>query len=361
MLATVQLAGGNRSGAETTLRQDLKLVGPDLATSSRLVELLLEDKQTGEAVTVAEAAREAAPENTRALWLLGRTRMKAGQKAVALSTLSSALRQSDDPGLTNNIAYELADGGYANDEVEAAIRSAVKKLTDETAAWSLSDADQDIADMRRRSSLLVATWDTLGWTIYKSPSGHEPARLGESARYLVASWHNCLTPIVGLHLGNLQEAQHHPAEALVTYQLADAASSHVDLRGLAKAADLVQRELAARIEALKKSQPAAALKDPAEALRRQLKLLAGASGNQPLVIPYRMLLTADGIHNAVPLATSDGDHGDPDPGRDLSRFHRAIPAVWIPADSPARILRSAVLNCHSGVCEVMLTPLAATR
>jgi hypothetical protein len=181
------------------------------------------------------------------------------------------------------------------------------RLVDLAAAATLTTSEQDITKMRGRSSLLVASWDTLGWTIYKSPTGHEPARLAEAERYLVAAWHNSLHAEVGLHLGELQEALHRPGEALVTYQLAEAGSSHVDLRGVQQAPTPLQRELTRRTERLKRVRPSAALKDPAGTLHEQLQLGAGSSGGQTLVMPYRMLLTAEGVRSLVPLETSEGD------------------------------------------------------
>ena len=148
-LAGAQLAQGKRPDAEATLQRRLEAVGSDATISIQLAQMLLEDENFAEAVVVAEVAREADPTNQRLLWLLGRTRMKAGQKAAGLSTLSAALRETDDPGLRNDIAYELTDAGYATDEVEAATRKVVDQLTAETAAWTLTTPD---TEMRRRSS-----------------------------------------------------------------------------------------------------------------------------------------------------------------------------------------------------------------
>jgi tetratricopeptide (TPR) repeat protein len=361
LLATAQLAQGKRPEAEATLLRCLETTGPHAVVSTQLVGMLFEDENYALAVTVAEDASNADPTNQRLRLLLGRARMKGREKAAGLSTLNVVLRDTDDPGLRNDAAYEIADAGYATDEVEAASRKTVDQLTAETAAWTLTTSEQDITEMRGRSSLLVASWDTLGWTIYKSPTGREPARLAEAERYLAAAWHNSLHAEVGQHLGELQEALHRPGEALVTYQLAEAASSHVDLRGVRQAPTPLQRELTRRIERLTRVRPSAGLKDPAGALHEQLNLSAGSSGGQSLVMPYRMLLTAEGVRNLVPIETSEGDQGKADSVRDLARARQAVPSTWVPAGSTARLLRSAVLNCHQDVCELMLTPLSSTR
>jgi hypothetical protein len=105
----------------------------------------------------------------------------------------------------------------------------------------------------------------------------------------------------------------------------------------------------ARIERLEKLQPKTTAGEPGVLLNQQLKLSAGPSEGRSVVAPYRMMLTAKGPQNLVALKGADGDHGKPDPKKDLARMERAIPKTWIPAGSSARLLRSAVLNCHQDV------------
>ena len=361
LLATGQIAQGKRTEAEATLHRRLEVIGPNAPIATQLTEMLLEDGNASEALSVAEEARKADPSNKRLLWLLGRTRMKAGQKAAGLSTLSATLRETEDSELRNDIAYELADNGYATAEIEAASREVVRKLTAETATWNLTTADQDIAEMRRNSNLLVAAWDTLGWTIFRSATGKEPLRLAEAECYLAAAWQNNLRADVGLHLGDVQEARHHAASALTTYQLAEAASPHFDVRGVHQPPTPIQRELAQKIKRLKKAQPRAVSKEPGEAFSQLSKLPAGASNGQSLVVPYRMLLGGDGVLSAVATETTDGDHGKPDLVRDLARLRKAVPPTWVPAGSSARLLRSGVLNCHQAICEVLVNSVSSTR
>jgi len=360
-MATAQMAQGKRPAAEATLRRRLKTVGPDPSVTIRLVQMLLEDGNSKDAVGIAEDASQADFANQRLRWLLGRARMKDGQKAAGAATLFVALREADDPGLRNDIAYELADADHATQEVEDASRKSVEQLTSESANWTLSTADQDVREMRSRSNLLVASWDTLGWTIYKSPTGHAPGRLEEAKHYVASAWQNSLRPEVGLHLGELEEAQHHFAEALAIYQLARAAAPDFDLRGVHQPPTGMQRDFTARLDRLKKAHPQAVIKEPNEKFKNELKLDAGPSRGQSIVAPYRLLLAAGGVQSAVPIESSDGDHGKADLSRDIDRFRRAIPASWVPPGSAARVLRSAVLNCHQEICEVMVTPLSATR
>lgn len=361
LLANTQLAQDKRSDAEATLRLRLKVVGPDAGTSMLLVDLLQQDDNPTAALHAAEEASTADPTNQRLKVMLGRARLKAGDKAAGAATLLTALREADDPGLRNDAAYELANNDQWTQEVEDAARKAVDQITQETQSWTLTTADQDISEMRKRSALLVASWDTLGWAIYKSPTGREPARLAEAEHYIAAAWQNDLHAEVGTHLAELQLAMHRPAEALVTLQLARATTPEFNALGVRQQPSAVQRDLDGRIERLRKLQPKAALTDPRAALNQQSRLEAGASGGQSIVAPYRMLLTAHGIQNIVALKAEDGDHGKPDPARDLPRIDHAIPKTWIPAESSARLLRSSLLKCHQDVCEVILTPLAVTR
>jgi hypothetical protein len=293
--------------------------------------------------------------------MLGRAQLKAGEKAAGAATLLTALRETDDPGLLNDVAYELVDNGQWTPEVEEAARKAVDQITTKTTSWSLTNPDQDITEMRKQSSLLVASWDTLGWAIYKSETGKEPVRLAEAERYIAAAWHNGLRAEVGLHLGELQEGQSHQAEALATYQIARGSTTEFNSLGVRQPPNSQQRELDRRIERIKKLQPKAARDDPGHTLRNQLKLAAGPYSGENLVLPYRLLLSADGIQTPVPLKSVDGDHGKPDPGKDIERIQRAIPKTWIPTGSSARLLRSVVLNCHQSTCELVVSPLTLTR
>lgn len=361
LLAAAQIAQGKRADAEDTLRQRLKVMGPDAGASMDLTRLLLDDGNPKEALAVVEAASKADPPNQRLRWMLGKARFKAGQKAAATSTLLTVMREVDDPDLRNDAAYDLADNGQAIPEVEEAARKTVDQLTKESAAWSLTSADQDITEMRKKSSLLVLSWDTLGWVIYKSETGKEPARLREAELYIAAAWHSGLHAEVGLHLGDLQEATHHPSEALATYQVARAATPESNSLGVRRPPNPLQHELDGRIERITKLLPKAALNDPAHTLRNQLNLDAGSYKGESLVLPYRFLLSADGIQTPMPLQSIDGDHGKPDTARDSKRIEQAIPKTWIPAGSSARLVRSVVLNCHQNNCDLVVSPLMGTR
>jgi tetratricopeptide (TPR) repeat protein len=361
LLSTAQIAQGKRTDGEDTLRKRLKVMGPDAGASMDLTRLLLDDGNPKEALAVAETASKADPLNQRLRWMLGRARIKAGEKAAGTSTLLTAMREADEPGLRNDAAYELADNGQALPEVEEVARKIVDQLTTESAAWTLTSADQDITEMRKKSALLVSSWDTLGWVIYKSETGKEPARLHEAELYIAASWHSGLRAEVGLHLGELQEAAHHSAEALATYQMARAATPQSDSLGVRQPPNLQQRELDGRIARLTKLLPKAALDDPAHSLKDQLKLDVGPYSGESLVLPYRLLLSADGIQTPIPLQSIDGDHGKPDPVRDSKRIAKAIPKSWIPSGSSARLVRSVVLNCHQKSCDLAVAPLQFTR
>jgi tetratricopeptide (TPR) repeat protein len=361
LLANTQLGQGNKTDAEATLRSRLKTIGPDESTSLKLAQVLLDDDNPKEALAVADAASKADYTNQRLRWMLGRARLKAGQKAAGTSTLLAALREADDPGLRNDIAYELVDNGQWTPEVEEAARKEVDQISTKTAAWSLTDADQDINEMRKQTALLVASWDTLGWAIYKSETGKDPGRLAEAERYIAAAWHNSLRGEVGLHLGELQAAQKHSAEALATYQVARASTPEFNGLGIRQPPNALQRDLDDRIDRLKKLLPKAALEDPAHTLRDQLQLDAGSYKGDNLVLPYRFLLSADGIQTPVPLHSIAGDQGKPDPVRDSKRIEQAIPKTWIPTGSSARLLRSVILNCHQSSCDLAVMPLMATH
>ena len=101
------MAQGKRTDAETTLRRRLKAVGPDPGISTGLAQMLLEDEKPAEALAVAEEGAKADTANPRLQLLLGRIRVKAGDKAAGHATLLTALRATEDAGLRNDLCLRV--------------------------------------------------------------------------------------------------------------------------------------------------------------------------------------------------------------------------------------------------------------
>src|SRR5271156_4365242 len=67
-----------------------------------------------------------------------------------------------------------------------------------------------------QSRLLIASWDTLGWILFRE------GKVEEAMPLIVAGWRNALVPEAGDHLGQVYEAMDKKEEALSAYRLAAA-------------------------------------------------------------------------------------------------------------------------------------------
>lgn len=100
------------------------------------------------------------------------------QKTVAVKAL---LETTNNPLVMSNAAYELADAGQELPLDEEKVRTASEQLTKETESWML---DESPAVLKQKTSLLVASWDTMGWILYKED------RVREAASHIDAAWMN---------------------------------------------------------------------------------------------------------------------------------------------------------------------------
>src|SRR6185312_10570993 len=66
----------------------------------------------------------------------------------------------------------------------------------------------------QRTSLLIATWDTLGDIL------SQENKLDEARDYLAAAWANGENPAIAMHYGSVLEKLHKPGEALRIYESA---------------------------------------------------------------------------------------------------------------------------------------------
>ncbi|WP_125485334.1 hypothetical protein [Edaphobacter aggregans] len=170
----------------------------DLAATNLLAQLLMTDNENAEAVKVLKLAATKNPEDKTLMLRLGRAEMAAGQNLEGTSTLTALLQDSTDAEILNDAAYELADANSEMDLAEKSCRKALDILTTESAAWTL---DGDAKTQAAKSTLLVATWDTMGWILF-----HE-GNLDEAEGYVQAAWRNNSHSEVGLHLGEIEEAR----------------------------------------------------------------------------------------------------------------------------------------------------------
>ena len=167
----------------------------------QLSQVLADDEKTTESVLAAKDAVTRAPEGAekheQAVLQLGKAQMRADMKDEATATLGDLLRNTNDPGVMNDAVYELADAGKELALDEEKERVAIERRTDETKTWTL---DESPTLLKQKTQLLLASWDTMGWILYKE------GKLKEALSYLEAARMGRPNPTVTTHLWKVRAA-----------------------------------------------------------------------------------------------------------------------------------------------------------
>ncbi len=343
MLGQVQLSMGRRKDAIETLRSWSAAQEDNPAPTVALVGMLLEDKSATEAVSVAEAAMAKLPEDKKKdanlQIALGKAQMMAGMKEQGRATLLGLMQSTEDPLMMNNSAYELADAGFDLSAAETATRTALEKMEDESKTWTLDENPQMLA---AKSQLFAATWDTMGWILYRE------GRLPEAESYLKAAWRNNQNAEEGKHLAELLEKKGDKSAALTAYELAGATIADYDAMGVKKAPGEKKVELEKRAEALRKAGVKPSTHDP-NTLQELRTIPLGAAKGMSGTGEYRLLLSQGKVVRAEALGSKTLEGGE-------ERVKTvAVTGFW-PVGSQAQLVKTGFLNCHANVCEVVLEP-----
>jgi tetratricopeptide (TPR) repeat protein len=319
---------------KTTLAEWAAADTRDPRPSTALAAILLQDGDNVEAVTAAEAAIARLPEeakkNERILLVLGEAQLRAGMKEKGHDTLLAVMKDTKDPMVMNDTAYELADAGQELAEDETFARKAIEMITAETKTWTL---DENSNASVARSRQLFAAWDTLGWILYRK------GKLDEAESYLKATWVNFQSDTTAEHMGELAAAKGNKNEALTTYRLGIAAS-HPGAE---------QKKLQERAEALQKAGAKSSVNDAPKKLQEDRKISLGAPNGLNGVAEYRLLLSAGKVMQAKKSGDKELPGGE-------ERLKEAKLAGYWPAGSDAVLVRNGMLNCYSSVCELVLIP-----
>jgi tetratricopeptide (TPR) repeat protein len=344
-LAQAQINLGHNEEAKETLKRWAGVQPDNTTPSIRLVNLLCADNKPAEAVTEAEAAVARLPEDKKkdeSLQLaLGIAQLKAGMKERGDSTLLAVMQSTTNPSMMNSCAYELADVGLELTAGEKATRTALEKMEEESKTWTL---DENPQTLNAKSRLIAATWDTMGWILYRE------GRTQEAMSYIEAAWKDNQDAEEGLHLGELLEKKGDKNAALTTYELAGATIPNYDGMGVVKKAPgEKQIELEKRAEALKKKGAKSSTHDAHQALQDLRKLSLGTAKGMSGTAEYRLLLNQGKVARAEAVGSKVLEGGE-------ERVKSMQLVGFWPAGSEAQLVRTGMLNCHSGVCEVVLEP-----
>jgi tetratricopeptide (TPR) repeat protein len=359
----------NLEEAKADYRRELTNEPDNEWTVNALSRLEVNTGQSGEARKTVKTYLDAHPENLRAALYLALMQSTAGDDEGALKTLEAAATQhpderilpiqvgdvlirlnrkqeaaaaarsamdgSDDPEVLNNAAYVLSQSGVDLALAEEASRKSIAKLEEESAGITTAQANSKAF---ARANLLVAAWDTLGWTLFLEGKSEQAEPI------LSAAWRASLRAEIGDHLAQVYEASGGKQRAYELYVLTQAAmdkNTPADIK--THVADSVTRLRPAgtRTASWPNSEGLQALRS------YKINKPSGVSGWGT----FRLEITADGVIESQQMS---GEHK-------LEQLKTAISAMkfaeLLPPGSKAHLLRSAVVSCSMGnKCEVVLVP-----
>ncbi len=340
LLANVQMRQGRKDEAAATLRQLLAHNPDSLEANAELAAMLYSQKDYSGAEAALQHVLTAHPENLPASISLGRVLLRENKKDKAEPVLRKVLDQSQDPGMLNDAAYELADEALDLSFAEEAAKKSLDLQQEQQDA--AGNGGSEIA-MLQRASLLVATWDTYGWILYRE------GKFAEAEPWVRAAWRNGPNDELGLHMGMVLEKLGRHKEAEQALDLAQGADHGLNSESVAK-------QIAAERENLRKSGVAVQVSDPRSALQ----------GARTFQVPR-------GSNSATGAATVEFEvsgKGATDPrfvqgGEQFIVLLDEIGKInfdpGISSGNRAKLTRRGMLSCHSGkACMfVLMSPGAA--
>jgi tetratricopeptide (TPR) repeat protein len=334
----MQLEQKHRSDAEQTLREQVQAMPTEMAPPVTLGNMLIEDGASVEAVSVLQAAATRAPQDKLhpyVLVRLGVAEIHAGRRNEGTATLTSTLKNSDEPYILNDAAYELANSNVELDLAENSMRKVLDSLTAETIQWTL---DGDAKAQAAKSSSLVACWDTLGWVLFRK------GNFDEAEGYVRAAWLNDGHTEVGLHLGQIEEAKGNKRAALSLYRFAQATQFR-DSQNLLD-------ELKRRIDALQKTGVTVPLHDDTTDFGKMRLLKADDSDHAKGIADYEILISADRVVEVRPT---------PDAATKIEKGLERVQGIsfkgWTPPGSTAKVRMRGLLNCEHESCLLQRLPI----
>jgi tetratricopeptide (TPR) repeat protein len=297
-------------------------------------------KRYPEAASALESAIESNPQNAALLAQLGTAYLRGGDEDKALVAYQKALEANSEPGMFNNIGYELAD---ANKKLPQALEYAERAVREvEEASQKVRLSTLHVADLGLTTSL-AAYWDTLGWVHFRL------GNFAQAEKYLNASWILSQSGTVGDHLGQVYEKQNKREAAVQTYRLALAASSSTSGQGASL--DEIRKRLT-RLGA-DSAKPLYGAYPGGDVLGRartfKLRRLIPGTGNAEV---FLLLGPGSKVEDVKFISGSDK----------LKSAAKSLSSVSInqpfPDDRPTRLVRRGLLGCYSitGCSLVLLTP-----
>lgn len=215
-LAEAEAMSGDRAAGCKTIQSYIDRHPDDVQLSLYLAGMQSAAQDNEGALKTLEAAARATPDNHMIRVRQSDILRRLDRKDEAAEAAKSALDGTDDMEVINDAAYVLAETGMDLPYAEEVSRKGTAALEAKTATTTPAEANSNAFV---QSNLLCASWDTLGWVLFRE------GKLEQAEPLILAGWRNSLIPHRGDHLGQLYEAMGKKQEALATYRLAAASIS----------------------------------------------------------------------------------------------------------------------------------------
>ena len=373
-LAITQAKQGRKAEAVQTLQKYFSSHPDNISVGMQLAAAQNEMEDFTGATKTLQTLSTTSPDNRRIRLQLSNALLLAHRNDEAAAAAKSVLDGTDDPNMLNDAGYVLAELGQDLPQAEAASRASITKL--EAKSRDIT-TDQVNSAAFQESNLLVASWDTLGWILFRE------GKLDDARPYLLAAWRNDLHAEVGDHMGQLEEAAGNPAAALEYYRLAKAATdgtsthplflTHIDssIARLQKTSASSTKHASAEADAATVNADKSLSPEQKKIAIDRIRSNSNITGStQDLVnlrtykLPrskdvsgwgtVRFQLTPTGVQAAQPSS------GEPKLSAETAALKALRFPELVPPASTAWLLRSGVLSCPSTgpTCELVLVPNA---
>jgi tetratricopeptide (TPR) repeat protein len=269
---------------------------------------------------------------------LGITLLHEQKNTEGETLINTALAKTDDPLQLNNAAYAIADASLDLTLAEKSSRRSLDLLD------QASNNGETGPNALRRANLLVDSWDTLGWILFRE------GNLTAADTWVRAAWRNGNAAEPGYHLALLLEKENHPEAALTQLQLAATGERGTDAAN-------VQKLIADKQAELLKAGSTIPTKDAKVELQNQRTYTLPNTKIKPTGEGWATVELAITAQGTTTVRIVQGDDS-------LQPLTEAIQHLNLdlnlPTETHATLIRRGVLSCHSATtCQLVLIPTPA--
>jgi tetratricopeptide (TPR) repeat protein len=301
-VAQGELSMGDSKAALATLRAWVKAAPDSPAAALALARRFMDLQQFSDALSAARIAMDSAAPSSVDLTDLEVVAAKAqvglGQASLAANHVAPLLKTATDPVQINDIDRILAEGSAFLAEAATAQAKVIADAEAATADWTATGISRATMDQQVR---IATEWDTMALILF-----HQ-GRFTQALGYATAALHATNTKDVRSDLTTICTAVHNPAAA---------ATIHADDQ------------------------------------RLRTFSLGPANGHQGVL--YVTLLLADG--KVIDSRTEESASPGPKLSDPAMILAKADLKALFPPGSKAHLIRTGFVNCHSGICELVLSP-----